>query len=86
MCSIKYLWREYRILVFHKSTNLLSSIINFNGEYMHLLFSRKVDNLPPCNNYFVDKQEPFLKFSKFAMFIMLYDTTKTKLKVKEDLQ
>lgn len=55
---------------------------------MHLLFSRKVDNLPPCNNYFVDKQEPFLKFSKFAMFIMLYDndTTKTKLKVKEDLQ
>lgn len=27
---------------------------------MHLLFSRKVDNLPPCNNYFVDKQEPFL--------------------------
>lgn len=39
---------------------------------MHLLFSRKVDNLPPCNNYFVDKQEPFLKFSKFAMFIMLY--------------
>lgn len=47
---------------------------------MHLLFSRKVDNLPPCNNYFVDKQEPFLKFSKFAMFI------KTKLKVKEDLQ
>lgn len=51
---------------------------------MHLLFPRKVDNLPPCNNYFVDKQEPFLKFSKFAMFI--YDTTKTKLKVKEDLQ
>lgn len=73
---------------FFTDTSLLSSIINFNGEYMHLLFSRKVDNLPPCNNYFVDKQEPFLKFSKFAMFIMLYDndTTKTKLKVKEDLQ
>lgn len=71
---------------FFTDTSLLSSIINFNGEYMHLLFSGKVDNLPPCNNYFVDKQEPFLKFSKFAMFIMLYDTTKTKLKVKEDLQ
>lgn len=39
---------------------------------MHLLFSRKVDNLPPCNNYFVDKQEPFLKYSKFAMFIVIW--------------